>query len=44
VGLVLLGVAVATAFGYYVSSRPMDFRVYHFGTRGVFDGTRPVYG
>lgn len=22
----------------------MDFRVYHFGARGVFDGTRPVYG
>src|SRR5207253_7922273 len=23
---------------------PMDFRVYHYGARGVFDGTRPVYG
>src|SRR6478672_5726230 len=22
----------------------MDFRVYHYGARGVFDGTRPVYG
>src|SRR5262245_29726205 len=22
----------------------MDFRVYHFGARGVFNGTRPVYG
>ena len=22
----------------------MDFRVYHYGVRGVFDGTRPVYG
>jgi glycosyl transferase family 87 len=42
---VLIGVvAIAAAFGYYVSSRPMDFRVYHFGARGVFDGTRPVYG
>src|SRR5213083_2794580 len=25
-------------------SHPMDFRVYHYGARGVFDGTRPVYG
>src|SRR5262249_53388757 len=22
----------------------MDLRVYHYGARGVFDGTRPVYG
>jgi hypothetical protein len=22
----------------------MDFRVYYYGARGVFDGTRPVYG
>jgi len=22
----------------------MDFRVYYYGTEGVFDGTRPVYG
>src|SRR5207248_1855858 len=22
----------------------LDFRVYHYGARGVFDGTRPVYG
>ncbi len=35
---------IATAFAWYVSTRPMDFRVYHYGTRGVFDGTRPVYG
>lgn len=35
---------VALAFGYYVARRPMDFRVYHYGARGVFDGTRPVYG
>jgi hypothetical protein len=35
---------VALAFGYYVSRRPMDFRVYHYGARGVFEGTRPVYG
>src|SRR3954468_18414996 len=42
---VLAGIAVvAVVFGHYVSSRPMDFRVYHYGARGVFDGTRPVYG
>ncbi len=31
-------------FAYYVSSHPMDYRVYFYGARGVFDGTRPVYG
>jgi len=36
--------AVAGAFAYYASSHPMDFRVYYYGSRGVFDGTRPVYG
>jgi hypothetical protein len=36
--------AVALGFPWYVSSRPMDFRVYHYGARGVFEGTRPVYG
>lgn len=35
---------IAAAFAWYVSSKPMDFRVYHYGARGVFDGTRPVYG
>jgi hypothetical protein len=35
---------VATGFAYYASSHPMDLRVYHYGARGVFDGTRPVYG
>lgn len=35
---------VAAGFAYHVASRPMDFRVYHYGARGVFDGTRPVYG
>jgi hypothetical protein len=35
---------VAIGFAWYVFSRPMDFRVYHYGARGVFDGTRPVYG
>src|SRR5439155_11578894 len=35
---------IATGLAYYTSSHPMDFRVYHYGPRGVFDGTRPVYG
>lgn len=29
---------------YHAYRQPMDFRVYHYGARGVFDGTRPVYG
>src|SRR5262245_25157870 len=37
-------VVVAGVFAYHVSQHPMDFRVYHYGARGVFDGTRPVYG
>src|SRR5262249_12520357 len=35
---------LAIAFATYVAKRPMDFRVYHYGARGVFTGTRPVYG
>ncbi len=35
---------VVIGFAWHVSQQPMDFRVYHFGARGVFDGTRPVYG
>src|SRR5437764_1365521 len=35
---------IALGFAYHVAAHPMDFRVYHFGARGVFDGTRPVYG
>lgn len=31
-------------FAYHVAGHPMDFRVYHYGARGVFGGTRPVYG
>src|ERR1043166_2595615 len=31
-------------FIYYASGHPMDYRVYFYGARGVFDGTRPVYG
>src|SRR5689334_1257313 len=37
----ILAVGVLTN---HVYRQPMDFRVYHFGARGVFDGTRPVYG
>jgi hypothetical protein len=41
----VLGVAaIAAVFCYHVSSNPMDFRVYHYGASGVFDGTRPIYG
>jgi hypothetical protein len=36
--------AVAAAFAYHAALHPMDFRVYHFGARGVFNGTQPVYG
>src|SRR5579883_1830214 len=35
---------IAIGFAVYVARRPMDFRVYHYGVRGIFDGTRPVYG
>ena len=35
---------VMAGFAYYAFFHPMDFRVYHYGARGVFDGTRPVYG
>src|SRR6266581_725075 len=35
---------IALGFAYHVAGHPMDFRVYHYGARGVFDGTRPVYG
>src|SRR5437762_10354386 len=35
---------IALGFAYHVSAHPMDFRVYHYGARGVFNGTRPVYG
>ena len=37
-------VVIALGFAYYAASHPMDFRVYHYGARGVFDGSRPVYG
>ena len=40
----LIIVTVALGFAYHAARHPMDFRVYHYGARGVFDGTRPVYG
>jgi Glycosyltransferase family 87 len=43
-GIVVAIVLATAAFSLYASSHPMDFRVYHYGARGVFDGTRPVYG
>jgi len=39
----LIAVLIAGA-AYYASTRPMDLRVYYYGARGVFDGSRPVYG
>lgn len=37
-------ILVTAGFAYYAARNPMDFRVYHFGTRGVFDGTGSIYG
>src|SRR5215468_10989372 len=43
--LIAAGVAaIALAFAYRAATHPMDLRVYHYGARGVFDHTRPVYG
>jgi hypothetical protein len=42
--LILALLAIATAFAWRAAGHPMDFRVYYWGARGVFDGTRPVYG
>jgi hypothetical protein len=42
--LVLGFLAFTIGFAYHAYVHPMDFRVYHYGARGVFDGTRPVYG
>jgi hypothetical protein len=42
--LILACVAIGLGLGWYVSSRPMDFRVYYHGAADVFNGTRPVYG
>ena len=40
----IAAVLIAAGFAYHAAWQPMDFRVYHYGARGVFDGTRPVYG
>jgi hypothetical protein len=40
----LAAFALTIGFAWYVSQRPMDFRVYYYGAQGVFDGSRPVYG
>ena len=42
--LILIGILVLTYFVQYVVQDPRDFLVYHHGARGVFEGTRPVYG
>jgi hypothetical protein len=42
--LAIAGFALAFGFAAYSFQHPMDFRVYHYGARGVFDGSRPVYG
>jgi hypothetical protein len=34
----------ALGFAFYAFHHPMDYRVYFYGARGVFEGTRPVYG
>src|SRR5438874_13640027 len=41
---IAVGAFIALLAALYVAHHPMDFRVYYFGARGVFDGTRPVYG
>jgi glycosyl transferase family 87 len=42
--LLLLTIFAVMVLANHVYRQPMDFRVYHFGARGVFNGTRPVYG
>ena len=42
--LILISLFLSLGFAWYVSSRPMDFRVYYHGADGVFSDTRPVYG
>jgi hypothetical protein len=44
---IVLGLAASiltVGLAYHVAGHPMDLRVYHYGARGVFGGTRPVYG
>ena len=42
--LTLAAVILAVGFAWYVSGRPMDFRVYYHGAEGVLNESRPVYG
>ncbi len=42
--LILVGLLVLAYFVQYAVKEPRDFVVYHYGARGVFEGTRPVYG
>src|SRR4030095_9502400 len=42
--LTLVATFLAVGFAWYVSSRPMDFRVYYHGAEGVLNESRPVYG
>jgi hypothetical protein len=42
--LIAISLFLSLGFAWYVSQRPMDFRVYYHGAEGVFSDTRPVYG
>ena len=42
--LVAGGILIVIVLACLFSQNPVDFRVYHVGAAGVFDGTRPVYG
>ena len=42
--LTLAAAFLAVGFAWYVSARPMDFRVYYHGAEGVLNESRPVYG
>jgi len=42
--IIAIVVVIAAGFAIYAATRPLDFRVYHYGARGFFDGTRPMYG
>ena len=44
IALTLAAAFLAVGFAWYVSSRPMDFRVYYHGAEGVLNESRPVYG
>jgi len=44
IAFTLIALAIGLGAAWYVSSHPMDFRVYYYGAQGVFNDTRPVYG